>query len=47
MRMMQLEVRDGIVVKSDGWESGVGYHYVYEVMTGLWLETMTNLTWPG
>lgn len=47
MNVMQLEIRDGIVVKSDGWEDGVGYHYLYEVTPGLWLETMTNVTWPG
>lgn len=47
MRMMQLEVRGGLVVKSDGWEEGVGYHYVYEVLPDVWMETLTNITWPG
>lgn len=47
MKVMQLEVRDGTIVKSDGWEEGVGYHYVYEVLTGVWMETLTNITLPG
>lgn len=47
MESMHLIARGDFIVKADGWQDGVGDHYVYEVLPNVWLETLTNLTWPG
>lgn len=38
---------NGLMVQSDGVESGVGYWVIWEMAPDFWTDSLTWLTWPG